>query len=394
MTTINPPSEAIREPAASTKPTFELIQIFRGVAAIMVVLFHCNNACLDYFKLLPFNGLFYLGMFGVDFFFVLSGFIITYIHLKDLQVSNDWKMFVKKRFFRIYPIYWVFATITLCYLIFIQKGKPNPFEHFQLDHTLSVASFSDWLYLLKSYALIAQNSIALVDVSWTLCYEVMFYAVFAVCVRCGWVFSKLLFFCWIALIIIKFNFFVIDNFYVNVLLNPLILEFLTGCALAYIFRTGKVKLTTPLFLSLSSLLAAGAFVHLKIYHHQLGWTNGTSVLIIIAAAALLIWACASLDLSNHWPVKKLKTFLLVGDGSYSIYLTHTLVIKIFFLLALKLFLSNQLVMTTHYINIICLVVFGAAVILGTLFHVYVEKPLLSYTTKKFLSNKPPVAVAS
>lgn len=366
---------------------FELIQIFRGFAAILVITYHCNNASLDYFHLLPFKGIFYPGMFGVDFFFVLSGFIITYIHLNDLKKSHNWQLFLKKRFFRIYPIYWVFAVVTLGYFIFFLKGKPD-----QLDHTLNPASFDDWMYLIKSFALFPQKTVALVDVSWTLCFEVLFYTVFAICVKFGWKLSKIVFFSWIGLILLKSNGIInTDNFYVDFLLSPLIIEFLMGCVLAYVFRTSLIRLTLPLFISLSTALLIGAFTYLKVYHHQLG-RDGIDLLLIISSAALLIWGSATIDKSNKLPGKKLKALLIIGDGSYSIYLTHTLVVKIFFTIASEIIVRNHLVINTLFIDVLFAIIALIAILVGSLLHLYVEKALLLYMNNTFLPGKPPPAM--
>ena len=46
-------------------------------------------------------------MSGVDIFFVLSGFIIYFIHAKDIGRPQRIYNFAKKRLSRVYPAYWV-----------------------------------------------------------------------------------------------------------------------------------------------------------------------------------------------------------------------------------------------------------------------------------------------
>ena len=67
----------------TSKPYLTSLEIARGFAAIMVLLFHASTISAYEFGYgeRPFGNLFLTGRAGVDFFFVLSGFIITYIHI-------------------------------------------------------------------------------------------------------------------------------------------------------------------------------------------------------------------------------------------------------------------------------------------------------------------------
>jgi exopolysaccharide production protein ExoZ len=56
------------------------LQIARAIAALIVVLHHITGAGTFYLNFNPVGGIFMVGWNGVDFFFVLSGFIIYYIH--------------------------------------------------------------------------------------------------------------------------------------------------------------------------------------------------------------------------------------------------------------------------------------------------------------------------
>jgi exopolysaccharide production protein ExoZ len=58
----------------------------RGVAALMVVFYHTTRSLSlpQYLGYIPLNNVFGFGHAGVDFFFVLSGFIITRTHTVDI----------------------------------------------------------------------------------------------------------------------------------------------------------------------------------------------------------------------------------------------------------------------------------------------------------------------
>ena len=80
----------------------------RGIAVILVVLYHCFN----------FNNLHLItkiGWIGVDLFFVLSGFLITGILLDTKHETNSYRNFIGRRTLRIFPLY--YFIIFLFFLI-------------------------------------------------------------------------------------------------------------------------------------------------------------------------------------------------------------------------------------------------------------------------------------
>lgn len=60
------------------------VEMLRCVAAILVVLFHTETIAGTRMAKPPFDGAFSGGSHGVDLFFVLSGFIISYVHHGDV----------------------------------------------------------------------------------------------------------------------------------------------------------------------------------------------------------------------------------------------------------------------------------------------------------------------
>lgn len=82
------------------------LQYLRAFAAIWVLLTHVLQLC----EVRP-NGVFWAGQWGVDIFFLLSGFII-YITTKE---KSSWVNFGIKRIFRIYPAYLLIFAFYLLY---------------------------------------------------------------------------------------------------------------------------------------------------------------------------------------------------------------------------------------------------------------------------------------
>jgi peptidoglycan/LPS O-acetylase OafA/YrhL len=113
----------------------------RFIAAIVVVLFHLQYENWAVGNQSSAIGLGWVnrGYLGVDFFFILSGFILAYAHseLSNNQgTMNDYKTFMIKRFARIYPVYifslilWVALECTK-YINTIQSNpiQSNPIQY-------------------------------------------------------------------------------------------------------------------------------------------------------------------------------------------------------------------------------------------------------------------------
>lgn len=87
----------------------------RALAALSVVFSHVNNR-LGYYGLPTRGGLLDLAGFGVTMFFTLSGFLITYLLLKEKEQTGTIaiKAFYVRRVLRIWPLYFAYLLIVLC----------------------------------------------------------------------------------------------------------------------------------------------------------------------------------------------------------------------------------------------------------------------------------------
>ena len=84
---------------ADTKPHYDLIDGLRGVAALMVIFYHVFEA----FATSPIDQRFNHGYLAVDFFFILSGFVIGYAY-DDRWKTMTTKDFIKRRLIRLHPM--------------------------------------------------------------------------------------------------------------------------------------------------------------------------------------------------------------------------------------------------------------------------------------------------
>ena len=107
-----------------TRRRYETLDALRGLAALAVVVFHLGQVRLAP-DLVPH------GYLAVDFFFVLSGFVVAHAYEEALRGSLSFRSFALRRAIRLYPLAILGATAGLALLIlkwhfFPEKVDPLP----------------------------------------------------------------------------------------------------------------------------------------------------------------------------------------------------------------------------------------------------------------------------
>lgn len=98
---------------SSSKPHYEILDGLRGVAALMVMWFHIFEA----FATSAFDQKFNHGYLAVDFFFILSGFVVGYAYDDRWQKGMSVKDFFKRRVIRLHPMVvfgMIFGAVSFC----------------------------------------------------------------------------------------------------------------------------------------------------------------------------------------------------------------------------------------------------------------------------------------
>ena len=292
-------SEQIRIPIASAAgERIVSLQVLRFVAATGVIILHAwqtlGRTSTTHFGLIG-----QFGPAGVDLFFVLSGFIIT-----SVSHGKTASEFLKRRFTRILPLYWTLTVLMMA--VEIGAGMFDP--RGMISSFLFVPMYGPY-----------------VAIGWTLCFEVLFYLCFA-----------------FALLKPKQLVPVILGLYVTAAIgreilgspllqfvgNPLILEFLAGCLIAFLPRS-----RTLAWISGICAMAWGALIFATGYEagaHQpvlSGDAIWLRVLMWGVFAFFVIYFSVQLRLKGTiWNM--LSYF---GDASYSAYLVHEIVLIVFIL---------------------------------------------------------------
>ena len=98
----------------ASKPRYEILDGLRGVAALMVIVFHCFETYIPFIGTQIVNH----GYLAVDFFFVLSGFVIGYAYDDRWDRMTTWSFF-KRRLVRLHPMV-LAGTVTGACLFFFR----------------------------------------------------------------------------------------------------------------------------------------------------------------------------------------------------------------------------------------------------------------------------------
>jgi len=149
----------------------------RGLAALLVILFHVNVIC---FALAPWDSPFdhfiQKGYLWVDFFFLLSGFIMMHAYSESFGkgIKENFTKFMRSRFARIYPLH-LFSF--LCMVAFYFWYRSN-FTMYPDDYLYTFNMKAIWTNLLLIHSLDLHKSLSWDSASWSISVEWWMYVVF------------------------------------------------------------------------------------------------------------------------------------------------------------------------------------------------------------------------
>ena len=292
------------------------------------------------------------GQAGVDVFFVLSGFIMTLI--SETRYRSP-AAFLTERVVRIAPLYWLITA----FVYFISIVEPG----------LLRATHQDLGQLLKSLLFIAFEKEPglvrpVVFVGWTLNYEMLFYSFFAVAMLFGHQRYNVLFASLIALtalgVVIHTH-----NAIVQFYTDPVMCEFLFGVFVGRI----RPRMTTCRGPSWSIACLASACGMVVVMVVMFDQVTHARLLAFGIPAAIILWLVIQAEANGARLKRGLIT--LIGDASYSIYLTHFFITQA----AAKAWgrVSIPMPWTVSLIAVGCVVVL--AILAGVVVYRLVEVPL-------------------
>ena len=260
------------------------------------------------------------GYVGVGFFFVLSGFILTWNRREDMPV----RFFYGRRFARVYPLCLLTALIAIPISFALSYRPP-------LWPTVSN------LLLLHAWVPSTTWITSLNTVSWSLSCEAFFYALFPfLAVALSKVPARWVIACAAAYLVVGYVLAVLVLPHPRAALvlyyNPAyrVGEFVLGIGLALLVRTGyrgRVSLTVALAALVPALVLTIVLAHAT--GGIVPRTRGISTLVFAPVFCLIIVAAVTADLGARPGWLRSRTAVALGEASFALYMIHYLPLLVF-----------------------------------------------------------------
>jgi len=343
----------------SARHPLDFLTSLRGIAALWVVIYHIKVHLINYFPAVVIY-IISKGYLAVDFFFVLSGFIIamSYQNKVNLTKTEEITLFFKKRIARVYPLH---LFMLLCYLIiplaYYVVGKDlGATNAYSVDNFfLSVLLINNWGF---------GNGLSWNIPSWSISTEFAAYLLFPLLTLFFKFKRKIIYIFYIILsaIILEYIFTLNNTYYIGDNIAKLslircIIEFFIGMSVWNIYKNTENNL-----IYLSSAILFTSFLIMG------GIIKGyfSEVLFTPIALALLLFGLVSINERHRIIFLFSPVLIYLGEISYSIYLSHYFIKDIFKLLFLHESRASIAWLISYFITVI---------IFSMVTYKYIEQPM-------------------
>ena len=300
---------------------FQTLDGWRGIAAAFVALYHLNflNHIHDW-------GFLRNSYLFVDFFFVLSGFVITHAYINKIQNSTDLKRFINRRLSRLLPLHLfilaLFIILEFSKLLLVQSGA------WQLDTQpftgeYSIQSLISNIFLAHSLGI--HDHLSWNYPSWSISVEFYTYLIFSIVSLIGFKFRTLFPFLYLGLILVSF-YYIYDNTsnlndatYHYGIFRCIVGFFLGGICYRLFLKTRALVFPFATILEVSLMVTIYLFV--TFYGHE----KLSVIAPFIFTITVYIFSFEQGKISS---LLKAKVVQNLGKWSYSIYMIHALLILI------------------------------------------------------------------
>jgi peptidoglycan/LPS O-acetylase OafA/YrhL len=343
---------------SENSPKLLWLQCVRAFAAIYVACYHASGDARDVYGATSAefaSSAFKFGNFGVELFFVISGFIIAHVHGADIGRPQRLINYVWKRLSRIYPLYWIlFFSVVPLYFVFPDAGPDFRRQ---------------WENIFSCFFLFPLPPAQVIGVAWSLVYEMIFYILFGCAIvnrRVGLVIALL----WPIGILLHSALMTDFGYYTNWIFSSRFMGFFVGMAVAWAIPLyGKRK---PIALALPLTLVVFFLVPFV-----LDPGGGVQVLVrtvTYLAAGAVVLSAVHLDFASRHRAPRF--FVRLGDATYSIYLYHWVIGWVLARTARHFGLQEHVPLALLLVTEIALMLSGAYVV-----HLLVERPILAWSRK-------------
>lgn len=287
----------------------------RFFAALVVVVHHVTRDLADVPGL---TALATMGTAGVGFFFMLSGFVLTW----SSRNGDTAGAFYRRRFARVYPLHFVTMLASIPVLLLVGAGQP-------------ILGYLSNPLLLQAWVPDSAVYFGLNSPSWSLSAEALFYLLFPLAIgqlrklskRSVWALMAGLLAAMILIAAVgtallgegeqtRFLFYVFPPYRV--------LGFLVGCCAARLLLMG-VRIRVPVAASVVALAVAYVAVFLGQRDAPVG--HGVEDAALAPFIALLLMSAASADADGKRGLLTRPSLIRLGEWSFALYLTHWLLLQ-------------------------------------------------------------------
>ncbi len=367
-------SENERSQKASLK--IEIIQVLRGIAAIMVLCFHLKELLKpdDILKKVL-DLLFNSGAAGVDLFFIISGFIMVYVTQNTTGGLKPAFHFLYKRALRIWPLY---CICTLTYALILSPKITILSKAALTEIALSLS------FIPLSYSSPPFFGYAFLGTGWSLNYEMYFYLLLTIALLFGkqrWLIFSVLIAVTLILLPLSQNDLTarpleahnFGNKILNLITNPIIWEFVYGCIIGLLYiNKSTASILEKVFRS--KIILASVLIYV-LWENISGFYGGHGPFYWGATMASLF---LSLIFFNSTQTIKYAPWLVhLGNMSFSIYLWHIPVSAFFTQLFDSLSLQGNSTGTAAFLLIV-----SATLIISNISYLLIEKRLHNFIVSK------------
>lgn len=340
---------------AAKPEALKSLQVLRAIAAVSVVYYHIGA--------LP-----SFGSFGVDIFFVLSGFVIAMVLAKGQSPS----VFAASRLIRVVPLYWL---LTSC-LFLIALLAPELLN----STTANLYNYAKSLFFIPYFK---ENGTLrpLLAVGWTLNYEMFFY----LCIWLSILLTRRYYLQLSALLVLAAYGLWGQNTQdpeISVFLrNTQLLEFLLGILVFKLYTARWPAALRRLPVPLAAALGGVCYLFMAAAEATALQLNG--LLIYGIPSALLLLALLSLEgYFSRSSSPAVRCWTGMGDASYATYLSHFYVVELIRKIAFQRFhLINP------YTPLGVALVLAASLLLGYALYRFIDRPLLRFLKARLMHRR-------
>ncbi|NII27762.1 acyltransferase [Pseudoflavitalea sp. X16] len=318
-----------------------------------------------------------IGYIGIDLFFVICGFIITYTAHR-YSGAREGLQFLQRRFIRINPLFYI-ASILFFGVQWFQVWATNNPNSFLLNNKM-IPGLVDSLWIIPTTDKLSRYKLYL-PTGWTLAFVWLFYLVFSITIFANLRKKAIAVTVTICLLVIAGSLFKPTDLRLTFATNIILLEFLLGMLICQLYMKAGML---PKFVPVTFLLAGIAWCMVLVFYNY-GHISTPNLILngTLSLQRFLLWGlpssfllagCVLLEknkqLQRIWNYKPAR---LIGNASYSIYLAHSII----FTLLATLYKTNTILLPDVSIFVHLVVV----VITGLVVYRYLEKPFIRWLQK-------------